>query len=44
MPVNRDTSFVDRLPQNVAVLFWDRVAESQTTRRSAIRAGRRGSR
>ncbi len=29
MPVNRDTSFVDRLPQNVAVLFWDRVAESQ---------------
>ncbi len=29
MPVNHDTSFVDRLPQNVAVLFWDRVAESQ---------------
>ena len=29
MPVNRDTSFVDRLPQNVAVLFWDRVTESQ---------------
>jgi long-chain acyl-CoA synthetase len=29
MPVNRDTSFVDHLPQNVAVLFWDRVAESQ---------------
>ncbi len=29
MPVNRDTSFVDNLPQNVAVLFWDRVAESQ---------------
>ena len=29
MPVIRDTSFVDHLPQNVAVLFWDRVAESQ---------------
>ena len=29
MPVNHDTSFVDRLPQNVAVLFWDRVTESQ---------------
>jgi long-chain acyl-CoA synthetase len=29
MPVNRDTSFVDHMPQNVAVLFWDRVAESQ---------------
>ena len=29
MPVNRDTSFVDQLPQNVAVLFWDRVTESQ---------------
>ena len=28
MPVNRDTSFVDRMPQNVALLFWDRVAES----------------
>ena len=28
MPVNRDTSFVDTMPQNVAVLFWDRVAES----------------
>jgi long-chain acyl-CoA synthetase len=28
MPVNRDTSFVDHMPQNVAVLFWDRVAES----------------
>jgi long-chain acyl-CoA synthetase len=28
MPVNRDTSFVDRMPQNVAVLFWDRVTES----------------
>ena len=29
MPVNHDTSFVDNLPQNVAVLFWDRVTESQ---------------
>jgi len=29
MPVIRDTSFVERMPQNVAVLFWDRVAESQ---------------
>ena len=29
MPVIRDTSFVDNLPQNVAVLFWDRVAASQ---------------
>ena len=29
MPRNRDTSFVDRMPQNVAVLFWDRVAASQ---------------
>ncbi len=29
MPVIRDTSFVDHLPQNVAVLFWDRVTESQ---------------
>jgi long-chain acyl-CoA synthetase len=29
MPVIRDTSFVDHMPQNVAVLFWDRVAESQ---------------
>jgi long-chain acyl-CoA synthetase len=28
MPVNRDTSFVDQMPQNVAVLFWDRVTES----------------
>ena len=28
MPVNRDTSFVDTMPQNVAVLFWDRVTES----------------
>jgi long-chain acyl-CoA synthetase len=29
MPVIRDTSFVDHMPQNVAVLFWDRVAESK---------------
>ena len=28
MPVNRDTSFVDHMPQNVAVMFWDRVARS----------------
>ena len=28
MPVNFDTSFVDNLPQNVAVLFLDRVATS----------------
>jgi long-chain acyl-CoA synthetase len=28
MPVNHDTSFVDNLPQNVAVLFLDRVAAS----------------
>ncbi|MDE0777397.1 MAG: long-chain fatty acid--CoA ligase [Nocardioides sp.] len=28
MPVNHDTSFVDNLPQNIAVLFLDRVATS----------------
>ncbi len=28
MPVNHDTSFVDRLPANVAVQFLDRVAQS----------------
>ena len=28
MPVNHDSSFVDRLPQNVAVQFLDRVAKS----------------
>ena len=28
MPVNHDTSFVDHLPQNVAVQFLDRVASS----------------
>jgi len=28
MPVNHDTSFVDTLPQNIAVLFLDRVASS----------------
>ncbi|MBF4163374.1 AMP-dependent synthetase/ligase [Nocardioides acrostichi] len=28
MPVNHDTSFVDHLPQNVAVLFLDRVQSS----------------
>ncbi len=28
MPVNRDASFVDTMPRNVAVLFWDRVLES----------------
>ena len=28
MPVNHDASFVDRLPQNVAVLFLDRVESS----------------
>ena len=28
MPIHHDTSFVENLPANVAVLFWDRVSTS----------------